>query len=135
FFQAFVRKFSQSRFAGDIPAKLQGQRLLLLVRNSAGAPVGNARVQIAANGGPGVELMTRSDGRLVFLSSWDPVPGEGDYTVTVTPADGSPPVTQTVPRGAPRWEITLPAARAELPVNLDLAIVLDTTGSMGDELK
>jgi von Willebrand factor type A domain len=135
FFQAFLRKFSQSQFAGDLPTRLQGQRLMLLVRNSAGAPVGNARVQIAAGGGgPGVELTTRSDGRVVFLASWDPVPGDGPYTVTVTPGDGSPPVTEAVPRNVPRWEITLPAAKAELPVNLDLAIVLDTTGSMGDEV-
>jgi hypothetical protein len=110
--------------------------LLLLVKNGAGQPIGNARVRITSTaGGPSVELTTRSDGRAVFLTSWDQLATDADFLVTVTPPDGTPPATQTVSRSAPRWEITLDAAQAPLPVNLDLAIVLDTTGSMGDELE
>src|SRR5262249_55905761 len=40
----------------------------------------------------------------------------------------------TVRKGATRWEVVLHSSRGELPKSLDLAIVLDTTGSMGDEL-
>jgi hypothetical protein len=43
-------------------------------------------------------------------------------------------VKQTVPRSSPRWEINLPSVKAPLPRNLDLALVVDTTGSMDDEL-
>jgi hypothetical protein len=70
----------------------------------------------------------------VFLASWDRLPG-GLLTVTVTPPDGSPAVTQTVPRDVLRWEITLPDTPSGLPSQLDLALVLDTTGSMSDELE
>src|SRR5262249_3221495 len=110
--------------------------LLLLVKNGAGQPVGNARIQITSTaGGPGVELTTRSDGRAVFLTSWDRIATDPDFLVTVTPPGGTPPVTPTPSRSAPRWEITLESAQAPLPANLDLAIVLDTTGSMTGELE
>ena len=42
---------------------------------------------------------------------------------------------ETIAAGVNRWEITMPGVQAALPRNLDLAIVLDTTGSMGDELE
>lgn len=51
------------------------------------------------------------------------------------PPDGSTSATATVPRDAVLWEVTLPATTSTLPERLDLALVLDTTGSMGDELE
>jgi hypothetical protein len=53
----------------------------------------------------------------------------------VTPPAGAGEIKQSIPSGVSRWEVTLPSVRAALPRYLDLAIVLDTTGSMGDELK
>lgn len=147
-FNSFTAKMSQNRELGDLPAKLQGQRLLVIVKNAAGKPVGNARIKLTANlsaVGTGfqpahadkldtVETTTRSDGRAVFVLSWDRLPADQPLLATVTPPDGRPPVHESIPAGSPRWEITLPGASAPLPKNLDLAIVLDTTGSMGDEL-
>src|SRR5262249_37612078 len=101
-----------------------------------GRPVGNARLQVRpADGGAAVTLRTRTDGRAVFLSSWDEVPADGDFLVTVTPPDGGPPVEKRVGREATAREIRLPRSAAPLPLELDLALVLDTTGSMGDELE
>jgi hypothetical protein len=98
--------------------------------------VGNARVQVRpADGGPSVTLRTRTDGRAVFVSSWDEVPADGDLTVTVTAPGGTPPAEKTVARDASRCEVKVPRAAAPLPVHLDLALVIDTTGSMGDELE
>jgi hypothetical protein len=81
-----------------------------------------------------LEVTTRSDGRAVFLLSFDQLPADQPLVATVTPPEGTRIVTETIPPSSPRWEITLPAVQAQLPKNLDLAIVLDTTGSMGDEL-
>jgi hypothetical protein len=132
---AFVRKLGRgNQHVGPMPARFLGHRLVLRVTNRAGRPVGNARVKVAA-GGKSVNLITRSDGVAVFLSSWDGVGADRDLNVTVTPPDGSGVVKEKVSRDAHRWGITLPGARAALPQKLDLAIVLDTTGSMGDELK
>jgi hypothetical protein len=82
-----------------------------------------------------VNLTTRTDGTVVFLSSWDRVAPDDKFAVTVTPPDGSEPVKQLVPRRAGRWEISLAGVKASPPRKLDLTLVLDTTGSMGDELE
>jgi hypothetical protein len=120
-----------NRVAG-LPGKLFGRRLEVVVQGRDGRPVGNARVRVTGSEGPAaVTLVTRSDGRAVFLSSWDGV--EGDLAVTVTPPGGRP-VSRAVPKGAGRLVVSVPEAPAPLPKNLDLVLVLDTTGSMGDEL-
>ncbi|MBI3408551.1 MAG: VWA domain-containing protein [Planctomycetes bacterium] len=132
-FASYVRRMSQDRGLGGLPTKLSGHRLLVIVKDEAGKPVGNARVKLT--GGPNsVEVVTRSDGRAVFVLSLDQLPADQPLVANVIPPDGGSSVTDTILPGSPRWEITLPEARAALPKNLDLAIVLDTTGSMGDEL-
>jgi hypothetical protein len=134
FFHAFLNRLEQNQNMGDFLRKLQGQRLLLIVKDEAGKPVGNARVKLTA-GGAGTELITRSDGRAVFVLPFDGFTGSGNLSVFVTPPSGVGGVQQKIPSGISRWEVTLPSVRAALPRYLDLAIVLDTTGSMGDELK
>jgi len=133
-FLTFLKRMGQLRGLQDIPARMSGQRLFIQVKDSAGKPVGGAKVQLVATTGQAAELITRTDGRAVFLSSFDDLPSDVALTATVTPPGGGATVTEKIDAGAPRWEITLPAATAKLPRNLDLAIVLDTTGSMGDEL-
>jgi hypothetical protein len=66
--------------------------------------------------------------------SFDELTSDQALVATVTPLTGAGTVSETISPRAPRWEITLPTAKSQLPKNLDLAIVLDTTGSMGDEL-
>ena len=132
-FRRFLRNMGQSDAVAGLPGRLVGRLLVVTVRGEGGQPLGNARVRVRGSSGQGaVELVTRSDGRVVFLSSWDGV--DGDLTLTVTPPDGSAPVRQAVPRGADRCEVSLAGVPAPLPKNLDLLLVLDTTGSMGDEL-
>jgi Mg-chelatase subunit ChlD len=135
-YRAFIRKLGQDNpHIGDLPGKLLGHSLVIAVTNGDGRPVGNARVTAASNGGgASVTLRTRSNGTAVVLSSWDGLAADEDMVVTVAAGD-SRPVRQTVPRRAQRWQVTLPAAQAALPKNLDLVLVLDTTGSMGDELE
>jgi hypothetical protein len=136
FFRVFASQLGMSnQYVGDIPTKLLGHRLLVAARGAGGKPIGNARVTVEpAGGGPSTTLITRADGTAVFLSTWDQVPADRDFAVTVTPPDGSPPLKQIVPRRAQRWQIDLPSVQASLPKRLDLTMVLDTTGSMGDEL-
>ena len=135
FYQRFVRSMTQNRDLGTLPLRFHGQRLLVTVRNGDGKPVGNCRIHVApAGGGPGVDLISRSNGSAVCLTSWDGINADGDLVVTVTPPDGSSPVTETVRKGLDRWDLKLPSAAAALPANLDLCICLDTTGSMTREL-
>jgi hypothetical protein len=136
-FRSFVSKLGQdNQYVADIPGLFLGQRLVVAVRGRDGKPVGNARVTVtSAGGGAGVNLTTRTDGTAVFLSSWDHVAADENFAVTVTPPNGAPPVRQIVPRRAQRWEIPLAGVQTPLPEKLDLTLVLDTTGSMGDELE
>jgi hypothetical protein len=131
----FLRKqLSQNLGLGDLPSRFTGAPLLISVKGAQGGPVGNARVRVTQpRSQAALDLTTRSDGSAVLLPGWDRL-GDGDLTVTVTPPGGGMPVTQTVPRTATRCEVVLPAA-TPLPRNLDLVIVLDTTGSMGDEIE
>jgi von Willebrand factor type A domain len=132
-FRRFASKMGQESSSSGLTGKLFGRRLIVTVKGKDGQPLGNARVRINGNdGNASVELVTRSDGRVVFVASWDNV--DGDLTVTVTPPDGSAPISQAVDRETGRCEVALPATPAPLPKNLDLLLVLDTTGSMGDEL-
>jgi hypothetical protein len=132
FFHTFLSKFGQSQW--DLAAKLRGRRLVIVVKDEAGNPVGNARVELAASTGPSAQLITRSDGRAVFSLALDQLPSEQSLRLTVTPQGGSPSRQDSVPAGLERWQVTLPSVRANTPRYLDLAIVLDTTGSMADEL-
>ncbi len=135
-YRTFAKKLSRNQASGDLPSLFLGHRLVVTVKNGDGRPVGNARLTVRpADGGNGVTLRTRTDGRAVFLSSWDQVPADGDLLLIVTPPDGSRPVEQRVARDRNECEIKLPGVAAPLPLHLDLALVLDTTGSMGDELE
>jgi hypothetical protein len=134
-FLAFASRSSQNPFLSEVAGLLRGDRLEVVVRNGQGQPVGNAKVRVTStSSAPAVELTTRSDGRVVVVESWDLPGAGGDLRVSVTPPDGSGPVSQTVPKGSRACAITLATAPAPLPRNLDLVFVLDTTGSMGDEL-
>lgn len=132
-FASFARRVSQDPALGDLPARLQGQRLFISVKDATGNPVGRARVKLAGAAGNGVEITTRSDGRAVFVLSWDKLPADRALQATVT-APGGGTVSEVIPAGTSRWEMQLPQVKATPPKHLDLAIVLDTTGSMGDEL-
>jgi hypothetical protein len=134
-FQSFLRQAELNIYARHLVKHFRSLPLTVTVRGGDGRPVGEALVSIAAAPGRSVDLVTRTDGRAVFLASWDRLPADQDLAVTITPPDGSAAVHQTVPAGNTRCEVVLSGFRGRLPCNLDLGIVLDTTGSMKDELK
>jgi hypothetical protein len=135
-YRAFLKKVGQDGAVRGLPGQFLGQRLVLTVEDAAGKPVGNARVHITSSaGGPAVELVTHSDGRVVFLPTWDQVAADADFSLSVTPPGGGNPVRVAVDRKATRHTVRLAGVQVVLPERLDLALVVDTTGSMGDELE
>lgn len=134
-FASFAKRSSQKRELTNLTTLLGGHRLTVLVKDPAGKPVGNARVKLSGGASSGVELVTRSDGRAVFVLTFDQLPDDQPLVVNVTGPTGGTPITETVAVGANRWEVTLPTATSQFPKTLDFAIVLDTTGSMGDEIR
>src|SRR5262249_27707320 len=130
-YRDFLKQIAQSPYAGDVSARLSGRRLEILVVNGDKKPVGNVTVRVAGSDQTFVVLITRSDGRAIFLDDWDRVGKDGNLTVTVTPPGGKAPVKQDVRPDDVSCKIVLGDVAAPLPKALDLAIVLDTTASMG----
>ncbi len=133
FFRSFVGKAGQNSYLNGVTTRLHGRRLEIFVKNGEGAPVGNARVSVASGSGEKVDLITRSDGRAIFLSSFDGFKQDAELTVTASSGNGNN-TSQKIDESAENCTLTLPAASGNKPRNLDLVILLDTTSSMTDEL-
>ncbi|HEX8299023.1 MAG TPA: carboxypeptidase regulatory-like domain-containing protein [Rubricoccaceae bacterium] len=114
-------------------------RLTLRILDLDGRPIAGARVRIDAEGGRGAGLTTEAgtDGRLALFPRYDFGVGTERLEISVTAPGGRGTArTETVDvrrlRGDAQRTIRL-RTRAERPQALDLAVVLDVTGSMGDE--
>ncbi|NQT15121.1 MAG: VWA domain-containing protein [Planctomycetes bacterium] len=143
-YQAFLSKAMQADTAEKLPRVAIGQRVMIHVSGAGGGPVGDARVVIREAtgrrktdaGGPVLlDLSTGSDGRAMLLTGLDAGGGSGKFLVTVHPPDEAEPITQVMHVDQQPWRIKLPDTRARLPRRLDLALVVDCTGSMSDELE
>jgi hypothetical protein len=144
-YQEFLSKALQEDHAEKLPRLAIGSRVMIEVTGDGGSPIGDARVVVRpvdpqhrgiAPATPALlDLSTGSDGRVVFLTGMDSAGGGREFHVTVHPPDGSQPVAETMHVDQGPWRITLPDTRPRLPEKLDLALVIDTTGSMGDELE
>jgi hypothetical protein len=136
-FQDFLTEVLQSDTAGDFPNLVLGQRIIVTVEDEQGAPVMDARVVIAAEGQedtPLLDQVTGSDGRVLFLTALDGAAEAASFTLTVYPAADAEPVSEVRDLKDLEWHVTV-AAPAAPPGQLDLAFVIDTTGSMTDELE
>jgi hypothetical protein len=133
-FQKYLAEAPQK--VQGMPAHPSGDRVLLTVRDAEGKPVPNARVTVLEEGvGKRLEAPTSTDGRLVFLPTHDGARQGATFTVTVAPPPGQQGEPLTTSVQGTTWDVTLPGVQGTLPGELDLAFVVDATGSMGDELE
>ncbi|HEX2658685.1 MAG TPA: vWA domain-containing protein, partial [Polyangia bacterium] len=110
----------------------RADRLEIMVTNEQGAPLTDAAVTLS---GPAGELMrstTRSDGRLFALPSWFGAAAGTPLMITAT-RDGLAGSAVAV-AGQTHASVQITGAQATPPQVLDVALVIDTTGSMGDEM-
>ena len=119
-----------------VPWRLD-RRVVIQVSDTSGKPVGNARVWVRD---PQREITlldshTASDGRTLFLPSARDRRDKGTLSLSVQAPSGGPLVKQSVRLDRSTWEIELPEAELRQAAQLDLALVIDATGSMGDELE
>ncbi|MCH7872885.1 MAG: VWA domain-containing protein [Planctomycetes bacterium] len=140
-FRAFLDDLMQNDTEGRLPAISPGKRFVITVSNESGDPIGDARVVVTdrdnddAQAQPLLNLTTGSDGRVLLLTGID---GGGEvetFNVTVHPPDGSDAVSVTYGADEPEWNVTLQGVESAPPLQLDLAFVVDATGSMSDELE
>ncbi len=122
----------------DAPAIAVDDRVVVRVTDDQGNPVANALVEIRSDNqaaSPFFSAVTGSDGRLLFFPSRDGQSGEAaDVHITPPgPAGALDSVTVEAPNGT-EWNLVLPQAPELTPKGMDIAFVVDTTGSMADEL-
>ena len=128
-FKSFVATFEQANNAPDTGGAV---RIVITVQGDGGAPLSNAHVTVADSQKTYLSASTGTDGRLLLIPSRDGIPDGAQLTVSVD-RPGQDPFTAPAPVGD-AWTISVPGATTTLPAALDLAFVVDTTGSMGDEL-
>jgi len=140
-FLNFVSGFLQSNLLQQWPEVTLGDRAIITVLDETGEPVGNARVVVTVGGSQQqaaqtvLDIPTRSDGRVLYATGVDGAGDATSFTVEVYPPDGSAPVIVSTDLTGLDWKVTLPGVSAVLPTQLDLAFVVDATGSMSDELQ
>lgn len=124
---AYVDRFLAQEPLDGIPRVDTQKTLTVVVRDRRGQPVPLAPVTLTCSDGNTLTLATVADGTVTFFPSLDRlgdnvrigVPGAPDRRVAV---DGTNTQTMTVTRSGSTVS------------TLDLAVVLDTTGSMDDEI-
>ncbi len=129
-FNAFLRFLDQHRGRGlreDIE-----RRVVIKLVDVEGRPVPDAKLTWTEPGQPAVERTTYADGRTLVFAS----PKAGDHGATVrVEVPGGETVTRSLQGARRQLELRLSGPRAEVKkVPLDVAFVLDTTGSMDDEI-
>ena len=110
------------------------ERIVLAVVDSDGKPVPNARISVSAGGRALAEGASYADGAFTFYPS-EYNRAYAEYAVVVS-ALGERRDLLVQRNGVRRVEARLPSARpAYTNVPLDVLFVLDTTGSMGEEIQ
>jgi len=146
---------ARQRASGQTLSSFDGRRIPIKVVTPQGAPVAHAKVTIAvieppSDGGPDeielrypagqqpprrlVTLHTGTDGRASLVPSLDGAGSATKFEISVETAAGTTAtLIESIEHG--EWTVEVDEARRPLPQKLDLALVIDTTGSMGDELE
>lgn len=128
-YAAYASTFLQA--AGrDLPFVDTRSRISVKVMGSDGRPVPFAKVTVQRRGAP-LALTSTADGVVSFYPAFDKVAGQARVSVA-SPAGGAV-TTIDVDRGPQNIGISLPRTAPAVGA-LDLALVIDTTGSMGDEI-
>ena len=117
-------------FAHDLDVT---ERHVLRVVDESGRPVLGAKVEISADDGtPLVDLRTMSDGRALFFPRLSSQPASNSWTVRIS--SGGIETTARFDRSTAGHPFTLSGVRRAERVKLDVQFLIDTTGSMGDEI-
>jgi len=130
YFVNFLAEYSDD--VPSIPIPVQ-ERIILKITDQSGKPVPNAAVTVTGGGKPLAEGATYADGTFLFFPS-EHEAGLSGYTALVSAEKTKKEVV--IERGGRRQvDVELQMQRPSYAnVPLDILFVLDTTGSMGEEI-
>ena len=135
-YQRYASDFLQRAGEGaSFPFLELERRIALQVSDADGAPYGGARVRVVAGQDTLVELRTPATGTLYLYPRLDALPETFALETSDRLGDvmTSREVSLEALEESRRIDVALPATATDAD-ELDLMLVLDTTGSMGDEL-
>lgn len=113
--------------------RLPTDRIVIEVKDADGRPLSDAMISVALDedGTQAIALHTVADGRALFFPSAD---GQAEaYRVTVTTAEKTGEYLFFAEDST--WSVTMETAQPAGQKTLDVAFVIDATGSMGDEIE
>ena len=154
-FIEYVRNAMQTgRQLPQFAQQLQHRRALIQIQDAQGKPIGDATVKVfatepdqsqaqapvqskyqsASQTQSLITLTTGSDGKTMFLPQLDAglAGSSTEFELEITVQDQT--IRQTVSMNQSPWVVKMDDVVAQLPRQLDLASIIDTTGSMDDEL-
>ena len=134
----FFRDYLKLRQGVIAPIEInRDDALTVEVKDATGKPLPGATVKLIAAAQPVFETMTRGEGRTLFFPSWDGAPAGAALSVEASFAGKTASQAVTAidyMKADKKITLTLADTTAVAPASLDLAFLIDTTGSMGDEL-
>ena len=131
FYQSYLAKVEATKLAG-IPLIPRADRLRVSIVDADGKPMAGANVIVKHAGTVLLDAPAGADGGVLFFPTWVGVSTGETLDVVATSATGSG--LGTVKAGDGSVTVKIEGAHSEAPRALDIAFVIDTTGSMGDEL-
>lgn len=111
------------------------ERHIIRVTNREGLPVLGAQVTIANGQRTVTTLLTTASGKVYFFPRAYPYADAPSYNVTVRKGQASQSFTLTREQRDALWEVTLDVPRTRPPIKLDVLFLVDSTGSMSDEIE
>jgi Mg-chelatase subunit ChlD len=134
-YASYVTKFLASETLSGVPRVDTGKALSVIVQDNSGAPVPFAQVTLTCSDGNTLSLTSMADGRVVFFPDLDRLGQSVTMTASGAGNGQSQPRTINVAdvRGAQEVRTRL-SYRGPQVRQFDLAVVIDATGSMGDEI-
>jgi hypothetical protein len=131
----YVTQFLAGETLNGIPRVDTGKALYVMVTDNSGAPMPFATVTLTCSDNNSLSLTTMADGRVAFFPDLDRL-GTNVRMVATGANGGSTParsINVADVRGAQTVRTQI-SARAPRVTKFDLALVVDATGSMGDEI-
>jgi hypothetical protein len=107
-------------------------RLVITVAASDGQPVAGAEVVVRTQAGSRFRTITGADGRALYFPAWQGVSPSTPVTASAALANRRASATVAAQAGA--LTLRLEGRGGKAPAGLDLAFMVDATGSMGDEI-
>jgi Mg-chelatase subunit ChlD len=143
-YTSFINRHHQQATTCQLPLNVNLQQTVISVTDGQGQPLGDVRC-VVKDSPVGqqterllLDMRTGTDGRLLLLSNFsnrDPQQQGKCLRLQVFTDQNQTPVIDQYREVDSVWNVAVRHAESRRPTQLDLALVIDTTGSMSDELE